>query len=139
MTATSRTLERDKVRRAGRQPRAGAACDRDESDIRPRISSAAANLKGIIDAGLIVHTRLRELSTGDVVNLAVDSMFLSRSSRSGHIIDARKELGDRGLVHRSETVSRGDSSEYLLTYSAGETVSTELQWRSAWPPRTAVA
>ena len=119
MTATSRTLERDKVRRAGRQPRAGAACDRDESDIRPRISSAAANLKGIIDAGLIVHTRLRALSTADVVNLAVDSMFLSRSSRSCHIIDALRELGDHGLVRRSETVSRFDSSEYLLTYSTG--------------------
>ena len=125
MTATSKTLERDKVRRAGRQPRAGAACDRDEADIRPRISSDAANLKGIIDAGLIVHARLRELSNGDVVDLAMDSMFLSRSSRSCNVIDALKELGDHGLVHRSETVSRGDSSEFLLTWSAGEIEPTE--------------
>lgn len=117
-TTTSRTLERDRLRRAGCRPRGGAACDRYEAGIRPRLSSDAANLKGIIDAGLIVHARLRELSTGDVVDLAMDSMFLSTSSRSCHTIDALKELGDHGLVHRSETVSRGDSSEYLLTWSA---------------------
>ncbi len=125
MMAKNKTLERDKAKRAGRQPRAGAACDRDEWDIRPRISSAAANLKGIIDAGLIVHARLRELSTGDVIDLVMESMFLSRSARSCHIIDALRELGDHGLVHRSETVSWGDSSEYLLTWSAGEMEPTE--------------
>ena len=118
MTATGNTQERVKARRAGRQPRAGAVCKRDESNIRPRISSAAANLKGIIDAGLIVHARLRELSTGDVVELAIDSMFLSRSSRSCQIIDALQELEDHSLVRRSETVSRFDNSEYLLSYSA---------------------
>ena len=139
MTATSKTLERDKGRRAGSQHRAGAACDRDESDIRPRISSAAANLKGIIDAGLIVHARLRELSTGDVVELAMDSMFLSRSSRSCQIIDALQELEDHSLVRRSETVSRFDSSEYLLSYSAREMEPTEPPWRWAWPSWTAVA
>ena len=31
----------------------------------------------MIDAGPTVHARLRELSTGDVVDLAVDSIFLS--------------------------------------------------------------
>jgi len=113
------TPERDKVRRAGCRSRGGAACDRYEADIRPRISSDAANLKRMIDAGLIVHGRLRELSTGDVVDLTMDSMFLPRSSRLCHIIDALKELEDHGLVHRSETVSWGDSSEYLLTWSAG--------------------
>ena len=119
MTATSKTLERDKGRRAGSQPRAGAACDRDESHICPRISSAAANLKGMIDAGLIVHARLRELSTGDLVNLAVESMFLYRSLNSYQIVGALQELEDHRLVRRSETVSRFDSSEYLLTYSKG--------------------
>ncbi len=119
MTTTRKTLERDKVRRVGSQPRPGPDCNHYEADIRPRISSDAANLKGMIDAGLIVHARLRELSTGDAVDLAMDSMFLSRSSRSCHIIDALKELGDHGLVHKREIVSRGDSSEYLLTWSAG--------------------
>ena len=118
MTTTRKTLV-DTVGRAGCRPRGGAACDRYEADIHPRMSSDAANLKRIIDAGLIVHARLRELSTGDVVDLAMDSMFLSKSSRSGHIIDALKELGDHGLVHKREIVSRGDSSEYLLTWSAG--------------------
>ena len=119
MTTTTTTLERDRLRRAGCRPRGGAACDGHEADIRPRVSSDAANLKRMIDAGLIVHARLRELSTGDVVDLALDSMFLSTSSRSGHIIDPLRELEDHGLVHKRETVSRGDSSEYLLTWSAG--------------------
>ena len=132
MTATGNTQGRVKARPAGRQPRAGAVCERDESNIRPRMSSAAANLKGIIDAGLKVHARLRESPTGDVVNLAVDSMFLSRSSRLRYIIDALKELEDHGLVHRSEIVSPGDSSEYLLTWSPGEIEPTERPWRSAW-------
>ena len=92
----------------------------------------------MIDAGPTVHARLRELSTGDVVDLAVDSIFLSRSSRSCQIIEALKALGDHGLVRRSETVSGFDSSEYLLTYTAGEKVPTEPQWRSAWPLWTAV-
>ncbi len=118
-TRTRKTLESDRPRRAVCRPRGGAACNRYESDIRPRISSYAANLKRIIDAGLIVHARLRELSTGDVVDLTIDSMFLSRSSRSCHVIDALEELEDHGLVHNRETVSRGDSSEYLLTWSAG--------------------
>ena len=118
MTTTRKTLERNKVRRAGCRPRGGAGCDCNEADIRPRISSDAANLKRIIDAGLIVQARLRELSTGDVVDLAMDSMFLSTLSRSGHIIDPLKELEDHGLVHKRETVSRGDSAEYLLTWSA---------------------
>ena len=94
--------------------------------VADELASDAANLKGIIDAGSIVHARLRELSTGDVVDLAMDSAFLCRSSRPCHIIDALKELEDHGLVHRSETVSRGDSSEYLLTWSAGEIEPTEL-------------
>ena len=119
MTTTRKTQERNKVRRAGCRPRGEAACDRYEAEFRPRISSDLANLKGIIDAGLIVHARLRELPTGDVVDLAVDSMFLFGSSRSCHTVDALKELEDHGLVHRSETVSPGDSSEYSLTWSAG--------------------
>ena len=120
MATTKEILERNKVRRAGCRPRSGAACDRYEADARPRKSSGAANLKEIIDSGLIVHARLRELSVCDVVDLAIDSLFLSKLWRSCDIIDALNELEDRGLVHRSETVSPGDSSEYLLTYSAGE-------------------
>ena len=116
---TSKTLEMDRLRRAGIRPRGGAASNRYELDIRARMSSDAANLKKMIDAGLIVQARLRELSTGDVIDLATESMFLSTTSRSGHIIDALKELGDHGFVHRSETVSQGDSSEYQLTWSAG--------------------
>ena len=114
---TTKTLKTDKVTPAGRQCCGGADCDRYEADVRPKISPDAVNLKGTIDAGLIVHARLRELSTGDVVGLAMDSTFLSGSSRSCHIIDALKELEDHGLVHRSETVSRGDSSEYLLAWT----------------------
>ncbi len=119
MMTTRKTLEKDKVSN-------GQASD-------------VANLKGLIDAGLIVHARLRELSTGDVVDLAMESMFLSGLSRSCHIIDALKELGDHGLVHRSETVSWGDSSEYLLTWSAGEIEPTEPPWRSVCPSWTAVS
>ena len=56
-----------------------------------------------------------------MVDLAMDSMFLSKSSGSCHIIDVLKELEDHGLVMRNETVSRGDSSNYVLTFSAGDT------------------
>ena len=120
MTTTSEILERDKVRRVGCRRRGEAAGNGYEADIHPRISSNAANLIEIIHAGLIVHARLRELSTGDVIDLAIGSMFLPKSLRSSHIVDALQELRDHGLVHRSETVSHGDSSEYLLTYSARE-------------------
>ena len=75
----------------------------------------------MIDAGPTVHARLRELSTGDVVDLAVDSIFLSRSSRSCQIIEALKALGDHGLVRRSETVSADisqmESSAFINTPS----------------------
>ena len=115
---TSKALEMDRLRPAGIRPRGGAASNRYELDIRPRMSSDAANLKKMIDAGLIVHARLRETSTGDVIDLAAESMFLSNAWRSDHMIDALRELGDHGLVDRSETVSQGDSSEYLITWSA---------------------
>ena len=132
--ATTREIPgRDKIRRADRRPRSEAARDRYGADIHARISANAANLIGMIQEGLIVHARLRELSTGDVMELAISPMFLPGAGRSCDIIDALRELRDHGLVRRSETVSRGDSSEYLLTYNAREIerVGGERPWKAS--------
>ena len=133
MAPTRDIPDRDTARRDVSLPCGNAARDRQEAELYPRISPAAEVLIGTIHEGLIVHARLRERPTGDLIDLAVGPMFLPGAWRSCDIIDALQELRDHGLVQRSETVSRGDSSEYVLTYSAKETerAGGEPQWKDS--------